>query len=228
MAEALPNELARVYASRFDAAQEYRRRVWGVLVEHFFQRLVPESAAILDLGCGYGEFINQVKARAKFGMDLNPRTREHLAPEVKLFQQDCSARWPLAEGQLDLVFSSNFFEHLPDKSTLGRTLDEVFRCLKPGGGLIALGPNIKFTRGRYWDFWDHYLPLTEASLGEGLVARGFAIERCEARFLPYTMSGRAQAPLWLVAAYVRLPLVWRWRGEQFLVVARKPAASVPA
>ena len=217
--------MARVYAGRFDAGLEYRRRVWRVLVEGFFQPWVRESAAVLDLGCGYGEFINVVKAGAKFGMDLNPRSREQLGPEVRFFEQDCSARWPLADGQLDVVFSSNFFEHLPDKATLGRALGEAFRCLKAEGRLIALGPNIKFTRGRYWDFWDHYLPLTEASLGEGLAARGFVIESCRARFLPYTMTRGRQYPLWMLRLYLRLPPLWRWCGEQFLVIARKPAQA---
>src|SRR5207247_135781 len=109
-----------------------------------------------------------VKARTKIGMDLNPNSAEHLQPEVRLVRQDCSARWPFADGELDVVFTSNFFEHLPEKAALGRTLDEAFRCLKIGGRLIAVGPNIRFTGGRYWDFWDHYLPLTDASLSEGL------------------------------------------------------------
>src|SRR5437879_1707902 len=135
-------ELARVYANRFGPMREYRRRVWEVLIENYFQALVPEAGALLDLGCGYGEFINAIKVRVKFGMDLNPTSKEHLNPEVRFFHQDCSQKWPLPEGELDAVFTSNFFEHLPDKTTLGRTLDEVFRCLKPGGRLIAVGPNI--------------------------------------------------------------------------------------
>jgi SAM-dependent methyltransferase len=215
-------ELVRVYANRFGTVQEYRRRVWEVLVKEMFQALIPDAASLLDLGCGYGEFINTVTARNKFGMDLNPDSKEHLAPEVTFFHQDCSLRWPLADSALDVVFTSNFFEHLPDKGTLGRTLEEVFRCLKPGGRMIALGPNITFTGGRYWDFWDHYLPLTEKSLSEGLVIRGFEIERCHARFLPYTMVGGPQYPLFFVRAYLRLPILWRLRGQQFLVVACRP------
>jgi SAM-dependent methyltransferase len=155
-------------------------------------------------------------------MDLNPRTQQHLAPEVRFLQQDCSMPWPLPDGELDLVFTSNFFEHLPDKPTLGRTLEQAFRCLKPGGRLIAMGPNIRFTGGRYWDFWDHYLPLTEASLSEGLTTRGFQIEECLPRFLPYTMVGRPRHPLWMLSLYLRLPFLWRWCGGQFLVVAAKP------
>ena len=216
-------ELARVYARRFAPMQAYRQKVWGVLVSDFFQSLVPETGAILDLGCGYGEFINQVKAARKFGMDLNPGSREHIAPEVQLIQQDCSSPWPLRDSELDVVFTSNFFEHLPDKLTLGRTLEEIFRCLKPGGRLIAMGPNIRFTGGRYWDFWDHYLPLTEASLSEGLCAREFKIDQCHPRFLPYTMAKGLRYPLVLLRIYLRVPLLWRWLGEQFLVIARRPA-----
>ncbi len=222
MSDISQSELARVYQQRFDARREYRRRVWRVLIDRFFQPFVPAGSQVLDLGCGYGEFINQVRAAKKWGMDLNPRTKENLAPEVTLLQQDCSLRWPVSNAELDLVFTSNFFEHLPDKTALGRTLDQVFRCLKPGGRLIAMGPNIKYTEGRYWDFWDHYLPLTETSLSEGLTVRGFEIEQCHARFLPYTMVGAREYPPWCIALYLRVPLLWRWKGEQFLIVAQKP------
>jgi SAM-dependent methyltransferase len=215
-------ELAQIYSNRFGPVQEYRRRVWQVLVSRYFQQFVPVQSTVLDLGCGYGEFINTVKAGAKLGMDLNANSPRHLEKSVRFIQQDCSVRWPLAESELDVIFTSNFFEHLPDKSALGRTLDEVFRCLKRGGRLIAVGPNIRFTGGKYWDFWDHFLPLTEKSLSEGLATRGFQVERCHGRFLPYTMAGGPQFPLWMVAAYVRIPLLWRFCGKQFLVVARKP------
>jgi len=221
MSDPLPAELARVYGNRFEPVREYRRCVWQVLVKNFFQQFVPEEGAVLDLGCGYGEFINNVKAATKFGMDLNPNSKANLESDVKFLEQDCSSQWQLADGQLDVVFTSNFFEHLPDKASLGKTFEQAFRCLRPGGRLIALGPNIKFTRGRYWDFWDHYLPLTEASLSEGLVVRGFEIERCYAQFLPYTMVGAPQYPLWCVAAYVRCSWLWRLKGAQFLVIARK-------
>jgi SAM-dependent methyltransferase len=221
----LQRELARLYTYRFEPRAEYRQRVWRVLVDRYFQRLVPETGALLDLGCGYGEFVNQIKSRTKFGMDLNPNSKAHLHPEVRFVQQDCAARWPLADGALDVVFTSNFLEHLPDRIALGQTLDEAVRCLKGGGRMIALGPNIRFTHGRYWDFLDHQLPLTEASLSEGLLARGFEIERCYARFLPYTMVGGPQYPDWIIAAYLRLPCLWWLRGSQFLVIARKVAGS---
>jgi predicted SAM-dependent methyltransferase len=57
---------------------------------------------------------------------------------------------------LDVVFTSKFFEHLSDKPSLVATLSKAFRCLKPSGRLIALGPNIKYLPGEYWDFFDHH------------------------------------------------------------------------
>ena len=215
-------ELEREYQRRFGDRADYRWKVWTVLTREVFQRDVPEDGAVLELGCGWGEFINQIRARRKFGMDLNPASRARLAQGIEFLHQDCSARWPLDEGALDTIFTSNFFEHLPDKPSLGRTLKEAFRCLKPGGRLICLGPNIRALPREYWDFWDHYLPLTERSLGEGLELAGFQIERSVARFLPYTMARKRNPPLWTVNLYIRMPFLWRILGRQFLVVARKP------
>ena len=128
-----PSDLQRIYDARFSSSVEYRKRVWEVLCGDWFQRFVGERETILDLGSGYGEFSNAIHAGKKYAMDLNPDAPRHLGAEVEFLLQDCSTRWPLADGSLDVVFTSNFFEHLPDKATLGRTLDEIRRCLKPYG-----------------------------------------------------------------------------------------------
>jgi SAM-dependent methyltransferase len=214
-------ELQTIYSRRFHANQQYRQRVWRVLVGHFFQHYIPPDSVVLDLGCGYGEFINAVSAAVKYGMDLNPASSGHLGTDVKLLQQDCSAPWQLTDDSLDVVFTSNFFEHLPDKATLTRTLQQARRCLKPGGRLIAMGPNIRFVPGAYWDFWDHYLPLTEISLSEGLETNGFTVEASWPQFLPYTMVSRREYPEFVLVCYLKSPWAWRFFGRQFLVVARK-------
>lgn len=217
-----PSELEVIYSRRFAASQIYRKQIWEVLIQDYFSRLLPAAGAVLDLGCGYGEFINHISAGTKYGMDLNPATGRLLGADVRFLQQDCSTAWPLAENSLDVVFTSNFFEHLPDKATLGKTLDQALRCLKPGGKLIAMGPNIKFLPGIYWDFWDHYLPLTEISLSEGLMTRGFEVTLCLDRFLPYTLARTRRYPLIFLKVYLRLKPAWRFFGKQFLVVAEKP------
>ena len=217
-------DLVRIYRRRFAASAAYRWQVWSVLTRDFFQRWIPAGATVLDLGCGYGEFINQIQAGRKLAMDLNPEVPQHLATGVEFMRQDCSAEWPLPSDALDVVFTSNFFEHLPDKLRLTQTLHQILRCLKPGGCLIAMGPNIRYLPGIYWDFYDHHIVLTEASLGEALEMTGFDLEYVTARFLPYTIVNVRRYPLWMVRLYLSLPPLWRILGRQFLLVGRKPAA----
>jgi len=216
-----PRELQSIYERRFKRRAAYRNRLWRVLNDSFFQKFVAADATVLDLGCGYGEFINQIRCGKKLGMDLNPQSRLHLAPDVELLAQDCSRPWPIADASLDLIFTSNFFEHLPDKLALRTTVIEAGRCLRPGGRLVALGPNIKYVPGAYWDFWDHFLCLTELSLGEALENNGFRVVESHPRFLPYTTVHAMEFPDILVRLYLSLPPLWRIFGKQFLVVAER-------
>jgi SAM-dependent methyltransferase len=215
-------ELQSIYAARFSGIEEYRLQVWQILVSRFFSQWIRPEHSILDLGCGYGEFSNTVPAAHKFAMDLNPAARNRLNPEVHLFQQDCSQPWPLEDSTLDVVFTSNFFEHLPNKQLLQDTLTEAFRCLKPGGRLIALGPNIKFLPGQYWDFFDHHIALTELSLAEVMGMCGYQMEEVIPKFLPYSMSQGSRPPLWTLKLFLRIPTLWNMFGRQFLVIGRKP------
>jgi len=221
-------ELAAIYSRRFDKEQAYRNAVWKVLVERFFQQYAGVSGRVLDLGCGYGQFINHVRCGAKLAMDLNPAAAGYLSANVEFLQQDCSQPWNVQPASLDLVFTSNFFEHLPSKEALAATIEQVSLALRPGGLLVAMGPNIKYAPGEYWDFWDHHLPLTEASVRELLEIHGFELRRMEARFLPYTMAGKRRQPAAAVVFYLRFPLLWKLFGRQFLIVAAKPSAGSQA
>ena len=215
-------ELQLIYRQRFTATAAYRNQVWQVLTSVFFNRWIPSKATVLDLGCGYGEFINNITAGQKYAMDMNPDAPKHLATSVHFFEQDCSVSWPLPENSLDTVFTSNFFEHLPNKQCLKQTLRQAFRCLKPGGRLIAMGPNIKYLPGQYWDFFDHHTILTETSLGEVLEMEGFTLQQVTSRFLPYTLVNAPAYPLFFLRLYLAMPWLWWLKGRQFLVVAVKP------
>ena len=76
--------------------------------------------------------------------------------------------------------------------------------------------------GRYWDFWDHNVAITDRSLVEALEYLDFAIVDQWARFLPYTTQSRYPQAPFFVKLYLRTPLAWRVMGKQFLVRARKP------
>ncbi len=209
------------YQMRFSKTAEYRNNVWQVLCSEYFSIFVPSGSCILDLGCGWGEFINNIRAEKKYAMDLNPDAATHLTKDIHFLHQDCSKPWQLQSELFDIVFTSNFLEHLPGKAHVESTISEAFRCLKPGGLIICLGPNTRYVHGAYWDFWDHFIPITEASLAELLRLKSFSIKLCISRFLPYSMSTGWMPPLFLVKLYLKLPFIWRFFGKQFFVVGMK-------
>jgi hypothetical protein len=100
---------------------------------------------------------------------------------------------------------------------------ECARVLKAGGHLIAMGPNARLIPGAYWDLWDHQTAITDRSLAELLEATGFEVVERRPRFLPYTTRSALPQPPALVRLYVKLPVVWRLFGAQFLLRARTRA-----
>lgn len=212
-----------LYDIRFNqTGVEKRRGVWRVLCQTFFSKLIPADATILDIACGYGEFINQITAGKKYAVDLNADSPSHLNPDVHFLLTAATDLSALPQGAFDVVFTSNFLEHLRDKSQLDVVLAQVMGLLKPGGKFIVVGPNIRYAYAEYWDFYDHYLPLSHLSLVEALMLAGFCPEKVVDRFLPYTMNNGAPTADFIIEAYLKLPLAWKFFGKQFLVVGRKP------
>jgi SAM-dependent methyltransferase len=217
----LPREdVTRLYRARF-SPQERRAKevVWGELARSFFQRYVDPGATIMDLGPGSCEFINAIQAKRKIAVDINPDSAHFLA-DGEFVQTSTTDLSPIDSDTVDVVFTSNFFEHLPDTSALLDTLDECRRVLVPSGRLIVVMPNIRYVRARYWDYLDHRLPLTHLSLVEALELSGFIVDRVVPRFLPYTVKGsRVPVTALAVRVYLRLRPVWKLLGRQMLVIA---------
>ncbi|MGE5271138.1 MAG: class I SAM-dependent methyltransferase [Thiohalocapsa sp.] len=218
------NKLATLYRHRFnDAELTNKYKIWRVLCRDFFQNYVDRDDVILDLGCGYGEFLNNIEAGKKHGIDLNPDTPRFLRSDIEFHAVPATDLGPvIGDDAIDIVFTSNFLEHLPDKATLSQVFAEVYRVLRPGGRFLALGPNIRCVGGAYWDFFDHHLPLTDAAIAEGLAISGFDVDLVIDRFLPYTTKSALPQHPRLVQAYLKVPLMWKLLGGQFFVVGRKP------
>ena len=168
--------VARLYRHRFSAReQEAKDRIWRVLVERFLQRYVAPDATVLDLACGYGEFIRHVRAARKIAVNINADSGERLAPPIE-FHLSPASRLPfLADDSIDVCFPSNFLEHLPSKAAVDEVLAEVHRVLRPGGRFVALQPNIKYAYAEYWDFYDHHTALSHLSAAEGFTLAGFEV-----------------------------------------------------
>ena len=211
-----------VYSHRFsDADASEKHALWSVL-GRYLQRYVPEDAVVLDLACDRGYFIEHVDAREKWATDLRDMS-PHLSSDVTFVQSDgleLARALPLAS--FDVVFMSNYLEHLPSGDAVVAQLQVVAELLRPGGVAIVLQPNIRLLGGAYWDFIDHKVALTEASLVEAAELAGLETVRVVKRFLPYTTKGRLPLSPFLVRTYLALKPAWLLLGKQTLFIARRP------
>lgn len=216
-------QLEKLYRHRFDEADlPAKRAIWQVLCDDFFSRFVQPGDTVVDIGAGYCEFINQIRCGRRIAVDLNPRVREFARPEVEVRNESCTELGSIAADSADVVFMSNFLEHLPSKQMVLDTLIAARRVLRPGGRVIILQPNVRLLPGEYWDFFDHHTPLTEKSLVEAALIADLQPTTVIARFLPYTTKSVLPQSPWLVKLYLKLPLAWWLLGKQSLVVAVKP------
>jgi SAM-dependent methyltransferase len=94
-----------MYGERFGGKTEYRDQVWKTLTSQYFERWIPAQSTVLDLGAGYCEFINNVRARRKLALDLNPDTKHRADASVEVVLHDCSTAWPIEASSIDVVFT---------------------------------------------------------------------------------------------------------------------------
>jgi len=197
-----------------------RATVWRVIAEYVSPWIAPD-ARVLEIGAGHCHWINAVRARSRLAVDRWPGVLQHAAAGVETRLLDVGRELPdLPAGSFEVVLASNILEHF-DPDTASEIAAQIVRLLTPGGRLIVIQPNYRYAFRMYFDDYTHRAIFTEVSLPNMLRSHGFRIERCEPRFLPYSMRGvRGSVPAWLVRLYLRFP--FRPRAGQMLVVAGKP------
>jgi len=212
--------LDEIYSHRFsDADAEEKDLIWRE-VTRFLQRFVGPNAVILDIACDRGDFIRNIGGGEKWATDLR-ELGDELPPEIRFVKANgLELDRELPNAHFDVVFMSNYLEHLPTSGDVIEQFRVVHRLLKPDGRVIVLQPNIRLVGARYWDFIDHSVALTDRSLVEAAALAGFRPQTVIKRFLPYTTKSRLPKTPRLVRAYLRAPLLWRILGRQTLFVGR--------
>jgi len=217
----LERSLDAVYGRRFDDTDEARKQALWEEVTRYLQRFVDPGSVVLDVACDRGHFIRCIRAREKWATDLRD-VSSHLGEDVRFVQGDGLALADLVPpAHFDVAFMSNYLEHLPSGEAVIEQFRAVRDILRPGGRAIVLQPNIRLVGGRYWDFIDHTVALTERSLAEAAELAGLTVDRTIVRFLPYTTKSRLPQSRRLVRAYLACRPAWALLGKQTLFIAKR-------
>jgi SAM-dependent methyltransferase len=212
----------KLYEMRFSSEERRRKaEIWRVLCERFFQRYIKPTDTVLDLGAGYCDFLNQINCRARIAVDINPNVQQYAIAGTQVIITPSTDMSAVANSSVDAVFASNFFEHLKNKEELLQTLGEINRILRLGGRLLVLQPNIRYTGDKYWDFFDHNLPITDRTLVEAFGLFGLHVVEVRSRFLPYSTKSKLPQSPFFVRLYLAFPLLHRIFGEQAWIVGLK-------
>jgi len=219
------NNLTKLYKSRFTIAEEnIKKNVWKILTKFFFQKYLSNDASVLDVACGNGEFINYINAKYKFAVDLNPESKLFLHQNITLINEDIfKAIKILLKKKLkfNLIFCSNFLEHLSKKEDLVTLLNSLKNVLSEDGVIIIMGPNYKYSYKNYWDFFDHHIPLTDKSMEELLLLTNYQIIEKYPKFVPFSTKTKLPKMKIFVFIYLKLRFLWYFFGKQFLFVVKK-------
>ena len=214
------SSLDHIYGARFDDRRRAEKAaIWRVLAR-YLQRYIAADRPALDLACDSGDFIRNIEASERWATDVRD-VRANLPPDVRFVQADgLDLASHLPAGHFGTVLISNYLEHLPNGEAVIEQLRVVRALLAADGQVVIVQPNIRLVGGRYWDFVDHHVPLTERSLEEAAQAAGLRTTKLVTRFLPYTTSSRVPRHPLLVRLYLAIPMAWWLLGKQTLYVGR--------
>ena len=217
----MTTSLESVYRRRFNDEEAAKKDAIWREIAAYLQRYVPSNAAVLDIACDHGDFIRNITASEKWATDIRDVSR-HLPSDVRFACADgLELSGVLPTEYFDVVFMSNYLEHLPSSTVVIEQLRVSNALLKEGGRVIVLQPNVRLVGGAYWDFIDHHVALTEKSLAEAASLAGFRKQTLITRFLPYTTKSRYPMAPALVRAYLRFRPAWLLLGQQTLYVGAK-------
>jgi SAM-dependent methyltransferase len=204
------------HESRF-APDERREVLWRTLWQHHFRHQIAPGDCVLDLGAGYGSFINQVAARRRIAVDSWDGLPRYVAPGVEAVVGSVTELGFLDDDAVDFAFASNLFEHLPQEG-FAATLAQLRAKLSPRGTLTLLQPNWRYAFREYFDDYTHVAVWSHVGMCDFLVANGYEVLEVRPRFLPLTIKSRL--PVWpiLIQAYLASPV--KPMGKQMLIRAR--------
>lgn len=174
-------------AGEYDAWKARASYYYDLLTE-IFREIIPEGAAVLEIGCGTGTLLSRMKPRRGMGIDISHRmieiaSRKH--PEYEFRAEDAAAL--TVRERFDYVMLPDVIEHLPDVRAVfssihgvcGGGSKVVVTCVNP---LWAPILHLAERLGRKMPEGDHRW-LSKREVEEAALSGGFTLLSCFGRIL---------------------------------------------
>jgi hypothetical protein len=205
------------FQTRF-APDARRELLWRTLYRHHFSRLISTNDCVLELGAGYGYFINHVVAKRRIAIDAWDGFVNYLHDGIESRIGNVTDLSFLMPSSLNFVFASNLFEHITQED-FASILHQLKPALASNGTLNILQPNYYYSYREYFDDYTHRTIYTHTSISDFLEAQGYQIIECKPRFLPLTIKSQwlPVSPM-LIRLYLSSP--WKPTGKQMFIRAR--------
>ena len=140
-------------AATYDSIYRRGTRVWESLerdnkefVDYFSSLLDRfDGKRILEIGCGEGFLLAEIKADEKFAIDISTQAIKIARTKTQAqFSVALAERLPYAENYFDLIVSVGVMEHFLDAD---KALQEIKRVLRRGGHYV----NLVHVRLTFWN-----------------------------------------------------------------------------
>lgn len=194
-----------------------RKIVWQEIAR-YLKRWINPRGFVIELGSGYCDFINIIRAEKKMAVDKYIDPSKFCDPNVEAVFDDFTKISKVKDNSVDTFLASNFFEHL-DKEKVAECLELIKKKLNNGGKLIIIQPNYKFSFKCYFDDYTHKTIWSHESLKDFINSIGLKVIKVEPRFLPLTIKSRLPKWRFLVRMYLNSPI--KPLAGQMLIIAKK-------
>ena len=83
-----------------------RSTLWRALWRYYFSKHILPGHCVIDLGCGYGDFVNAIVARRRIALDVWPELTRYLDPGVEAVVGSVIDLGFPADASVDFAFAT--------------------------------------------------------------------------------------------------------------------------
>lgn len=195
------------------------------LINWALQKWFPEARSLLEIGCGTGFVLSGIEREfpdlALSGSEIHIAGLRHAASRLnraELFQMD-AREIPFAD-EFDVIGCFDVLEHITEDSDV---LLQIFKAIRPGGGILITVPQHPFLWGPDDEYAEHVRRYTSTDLIRKLASARFRLAHITSfvsLLLPFMIASRSWRKLsgakYDPTAEFRIAPALNWSFERML------------